>query len=316
MGDVNEEIIALIELLHRTGQRLEELTAGEVDTVADRSGRTFLLRSAQEQLRLSEAAKQAAILNALPANIALLDTQGIITSVNQAWRQFASENAFPYSGFGIGLNYLQICDSAKGDGESEAKQAADAIRSVLSGRLKHGSLEYPCHSPAEQRWFLLTVTPMAYDHLMGAVVMHLDVTDQRQIKEGLLASELRFRQLAENIRDAFFLLDADGPRILYVSPAYEEIWGRSCESLYANPESWTEAIHPEDRASTYEAYRKALVVGDAESQFRIVCQDGSIRWIELKALSGPRRGRHACSHRVPCQGHHRTQAGRARLAGK
>ena len=74
--DANEEISALIETLHETEQRLEELTAGEVDTVADRDGRTFLLRRAQEQLRHSEAAKQAAILNALPAHIALLDTQG------------------------------------------------------------------------------------------------------------------------------------------------------------------------------------------------------------------------------------------------
>jgi len=280
--DANEEIIALIESLHRTGQRLEELTAGEVDTVSDSSGRTFLLQSAQEHLRLSEAAKQAAILNALPANIALLNTQGIIISVNQAWRQFASENAFPYIGFGIGLDYLQICDSAQHEGASEAHQAADAIRSVLSGRLKQLSMEYPCHSPTEQRWFLMTVAPMGDDHPMGAVVMHMDVTAQQRIKEGLLASELRFRQLAENIRDAFFLLDADGSRMLYVSPAYEEIWGRSCESLYANPESWTEAIHPDDRASTYESYRKTLVAGDADFQFRIVRQDGSIRWIELK----------------------------------
>ncbi|QPK61863.1 EAL domain-containing protein [Methylomonas sp. LL1] len=280
--DANEEIIALIESLHRTGQRLEELTAGEVDTVSDSTGRTFLLQSAQEHLRLSEAAKQAAILNALPANIALLNTQGIIISVNQAWRQFASQNAFPYIGFGIGLNYLQICDSARDDGASEAHQAADAIRSVLSGSIKQLSMEYPCHSPTEQRWFLMTVTPMGDDHPLGAVVMHLDVTAQRQIKEELRASELRFRQMAENIGDAFFLLDVDVGRMLYVSPAYETIWGRSCESLYQNPQSWTEAVHPDDRAATYKTYRKALVAGDADFQFRIVRQDGSIRWIEVK----------------------------------
>src|SRR5512133_3637923 len=110
--DANEEIAALIETLHRTGQRLEELTAGEVDTVADRDGHTFLLRHAQEQLRYSEAAKQAAILNALPAHIALLDTQGRIISVNEAWRRFASANALQSPGYGIGLNYLEICDRA------------------------------------------------------------------------------------------------------------------------------------------------------------------------------------------------------------
>ncbi|MGZ5261099.1 MAG: hypothetical protein ACXWC0_26075, partial [Burkholderiales bacterium] len=60
----------MIATLHESGQRLEQLTAGEVDTVADRGGRTFLLRSAQDGLRDSAAAKQAAILNALPAHIA------------------------------------------------------------------------------------------------------------------------------------------------------------------------------------------------------------------------------------------------------
>ncbi|MDP2708416.1 MAG: hypothetical protein Q8O70_13075, partial [Burkholderiales bacterium] len=129
-ADANEEVSALIETLHRTGQRLEELTAGEVDTVADREGRTFLLRRAQEQLRHSEAAKQAAILNALPAHIALLDTQGRIISVNEAWRRFGSANVLHGPGQGIGLNYLEICDSARGDDASDAHQVAAGIRSV------------------------------------------------------------------------------------------------------------------------------------------------------------------------------------------
>ena len=81
--DANKEISALIETLHRTEQRLEELTAGEVDTVADHDGRTLLLRRAQDHLRHHEAAKRAAILNALPAHIALLDIQGFIISVNE-----------------------------------------------------------------------------------------------------------------------------------------------------------------------------------------------------------------------------------------
>ncbi|MEO6074191.1 MAG: hypothetical protein ABIP67_13235, partial [Burkholderiales bacterium] len=62
--DANAEISALIEALHRTEQRLDELTAGEVDSVTDRQGHTFLLHRAQEQLRVVEATKQAAILNA------------------------------------------------------------------------------------------------------------------------------------------------------------------------------------------------------------------------------------------------------------
>ena len=80
--EADEEISALIETLQANLQRLEELTAGEVDAVADSHGRPFLLRDAQDQLRNSDAAKQAAILNALPAHIALLDDHGRIVSVN------------------------------------------------------------------------------------------------------------------------------------------------------------------------------------------------------------------------------------------
>ena len=80
-------------------------------------------------------------------------------------------------------------------------------------------------------------------------------------------SEERFRQLAENISDVFFLIDTDSHRVSYISPAYEEIWGRSCESLYANPELWIEVVHPEDRASTYGKYKVGISGGKSEWQY-------------------------------------------------
>ncbi len=101
-ADANEQISALIATLHQSERRLEELTAGEVDTVADREGRTLLLRRAQEHLRHSEAAKQAAIVNALPANIALLDALGAIISVNSAWGPGCRPQARPGAGEWLG----------------------------------------------------------------------------------------------------------------------------------------------------------------------------------------------------------------------
>jgi signal transduction histidine kinase len=181
--DANEEVSALIATLHQTGQRLEELTAGEVDAVADRDGRPLLLGRAQEQLRHIEAAKQAAILNALPAHIALLDARGLVVSVNEAWRRFGAPTATQGPGHAVGLNYLEICDDASGDGSSEARRAAVGIRSVLSGGAKGFSLEYPCHSPAEQRCFLLSATPLSGEPPSGAVIMHLDITEQKRAED-------------------------------------------------------------------------------------------------------------------------------------
>jgi diguanylate cyclase (GGDEF)-like protein len=178
-ADQKKEVAALIETLHSTGQRLEDLTAGQVDTVTNCRGRTVMLRRAQDHMRLNEAAKQAAILNALPAHIALLDAQGRIMSVNQAWRQFADANLLRTPAYGVGLSYLDICDQTRGDASAVAQQVAAGIRAVLAGALKRASLEYPNHSPTEQRWFLMSVTPLTDQAPHGVVVMHLDITERK-----------------------------------------------------------------------------------------------------------------------------------------
>lgn len=191
--DVGEEIANLISVLHDTGQRLEKLTGGEVDAVSTLDGRSFVLLGAQERLRLSEAAKQSAILNALPAHIALLDSRGEIISVNEAWRQFATDNKLLDPEYGVGLNYLEVCDAAHGFDADESHQICAGIRSVLTGSVKSYSVEYPCHSPTENRWFLMTVTPLADELPHGAVAMHLNITARKLSEETLRASESKFR---------------------------------------------------------------------------------------------------------------------------
>ena len=274
-----DEMAALIAALHRTEQRLEELTAGEVDSVADSSGRMLLLGRSQEKLRQSQEAKQAAILNALPAHIALLDARGCIVSINDAWMRDAHLGRDPNSHSQVGANYLHTCDRVKGRESMQARRASLGIRGVLSGATKSFSMEYPCHSPTQRRWLLMRVAPLSSDPPTGAVIMHIDVTAERRAEEHLRVSESRFRQMAENIHEVFFLRDVDGYRILYVSPAYEEIWGRTCESLYEHPESWTESIHPDDRAATDECVRKGMRDGKFSMEYRIVRPDGTHRWI-------------------------------------
>lgn len=191
--DVGEEIANLIKTLHETGQRLEKLTGGEVDAVSTLDGRSFVLLGAQERLRLSEAAKQSAILNALPAHIAMLNSRGEIISVNEAWRQFATDNKLLDPEYGVGLNYLEVCDAAHGLDADESHQVCAGIRSVLTGSVKSYSVEYPCHSPTENRWFLMTVTPLADELPHGAVAMHLNITARKLSEETLRASESQFR---------------------------------------------------------------------------------------------------------------------------
>ena len=268
----------MIEVLNETEQRLAERTADQADAVVDRHGQPFLLR------RHIPVAKQAALLNALPAHIALLDARGRIISVNEAWRGFGSAHVTLGPGYEIGVNYLEICDGTRGAGSFEAHQAAAGIRSVLSGAVQSFSIEYSCLSPPEQHRFLLMVRPLAGGGTNGAVVMHLDVTAERQAEDSLRASESLLRQIAENISDVFFLIDAQSDRTLYVSPAYEEIWGRSCESAYATADSWIEAIHPDDRASIDEKHHSGMLAGTFEYQYRLVRPDGSIRRIQARGF--------------------------------
>ncbi len=110
-------------------------------------------------------------------------------------------------------------------------------------------------------------------------VYSTDVTQRNQALEALRDSEEKFRQLAENINEVFWMTDLVKQRMLYVSPAYEKIWGRSCESLYASPYEWAEAIHPGDRDRVLRAVAEKQTAGTYDEEYRIQRPDRSVRWI-------------------------------------
>ena len=97
-------------------------------------------------------------------------------------------------------------------------------------------------------------------------------------------SELRLRQMAETIQEVFFLTDAANSRLLYVNPAYERIWGRSCQSLYADPRSWLDAVYPDDLVGTQEHLARMAVDGRFEHAYRIRRDDGSMRWVSMRCV--------------------------------
>lgn len=110
-------------------------------------------------------------------------------------------------------------------------------------------------------------------------------TEGRRTIEALRASEERFRQLADNIEEVFWIADENGARVIYISPAYEKIWGRTCESLLSNPEQWIEAVHPADAVRIRAARASRLASGLYDETFRIVRPDLTIRWIRDRAFA-------------------------------
>jgi two-component system CheB/CheR fusion protein len=123
-----------------------------------------------------DAKRLQAILDGLPEHVAVLDPDGTIRMVNAAWRRFALINGDgAMRASGPGSNYLTACNAEMAADGDSAGAALRGLRAVLDGTLPTFSIEYPCHSPTEQRWFVMNVAPIPGPGF-GAVVSHINVT--------------------------------------------------------------------------------------------------------------------------------------------
>lgn len=142
-------------------------------------------KAAEDASRERERFRRA-VLDTLPAKIAVLDTAGAVIAVNEQWQELA-----------LGTNYLDFCRQAAAGGDSGAGEAMASIESVLRGQAGEIHFEYPCHSPTEQQWFLTQVTrPPA--HVGGAIISHMDITERKLAEEALKTA---MEELARSNKD-------------------------------------------------------------------------------------------------------------------
>lgn len=139
-------------------------------------GRSAAAERASSERLSEQSALNQTVINSLPAHLAVLDPTGRIVSTNLAWDRFAARSGGQPSEVGMGTDYLAACPS-------DAPHVAQGIRDVLQGRVPSFSTEYPCDTPQEKKWFLLTVTPLQGSR--GAVVAHIDISQRKAAEDSL-----------------------------------------------------------------------------------------------------------------------------------
>ena len=167
-------------------------------------------KQAEEELRASNDLNRRT-LEAMPAHTAVVDQHGQILAVNEAWTHYAQRNgAADSTKVAVGANYLDVCQQSARANDRDAAQAFSGIENVLRGMLEEFTMEYPCHSPQEERWFFMTVVPLGGKG--GAVITHLNITQRRKAEQELKTARFIAEQAqaeavrANNAKDKFMAM--------------------------------------------------------------------------------------------------------------
>lgn len=266
-GSVVETSICVSPVRGRAGEFV-----GVAAIVRDISAR---LRSERE-LREGEQRFREVFEHA-PFGICLCSLDGTFLQVNSAFGKML--DYFP--GEMLGKSFATLTHPADLDASNTA------VKEMLGQPEKGVELEKRyLHRNGSVIWARtrISAVPDANRRPLYLVVHVEDITGRKSAVEALQSSEEKFRQLAENIREVFWMMSPSDRQMLYVSPAYEHVWGRSCESLHRNPASWMESIHPDDADRAHECFLRQRQGEAIKSEYRISTPDGREKWISDRAF--------------------------------
>jgi C4-dicarboxylate-specific signal transduction histidine kinase len=169
----------------------------------------------------------ASLIEALAGNAALVDQEGTIVAVNEAWRRFAAANGYCGADFGVGTSYIVACGGEAAEASVFARESVRVLRGVLSGQMHCETFDYPCHEPDRRRWFRMLVMPCDLGARRGAIVLHFDVTEERErraVQREELEDTLR-REVERRHRAECDLAASEAERLLIESERLATIGG-------------------------------------------------------------------------------------------
>jgi PAS domain S-box-containing protein len=205
-----QEVVLEIFLLRSDGTRII-VEAHSRPTFSGSTRRHTAIRDISERKRMEEALKVSEEFNrntlqALPAHIAVIDPFGFIIAVNDAWTEFARQNSAEDSSEVIpGVNYCDVCRRSAANDDVTAAEALAGIEGILAGSRVQFSLEYPCHSHLEERWFLMTVVP--HGSGSGAVISHSDITKLKKSEQAIRHAKNEWERTFDSIPDLIAIMD-------------------------------------------------------------------------------------------------------------
>lgn len=224
-------------------------------------------KTIEEAVRDSERQLRT-VLESLPVAVSFTDKDGNVIMQNSA--------------------AIRLIAAIPALGASASASPASAHTTALSRALHEGvsSTNKVLNLPnprGEMRTIMHSAVPVKDEQglVVGALTLREDITDDEQLKALLKESEQRFRQVAENMHEVFWLSDAATGEMIYVSPAFAAVWGRHQDFAQRNRSAWIETIHPDDRERMASLYNAAT---EYDEQYRIIRPDGSVRWVRDRAF--------------------------------